>query len=217
MEAWLVAGKLRHGAFPVVWGTQGWCWGWRHGGAPVSWWGGQRGAEPGWEASGEQCQVPEAAGGGERAGGCCAGARGANEAGDSPSWPAWPPGWQPRAAGPPQTPSAGQWRGKSRIWGAEWEAGMDGSRASTVPQLPCFSQPLCASSGAMALQDLGAAAALRRGMLGRHPQAPQPGRWGAMGEGGHSSAPGTSTASAVLAVRRDCLAIVCVFVNSGTY
>lgn len=120
-----------------------------------------------------------------------------------------PPDGSHRQLGPPWPPR--QVSGEVRAgpgWGRAG-AGLDGSRTSAILPLPWLSKSLCASSGAMALRDRGTVAALCRGTLRRYPQFPQPGMWGALGEGGHSMAPRPSIASVVLGVRRACLTVVC--------
>lgn len=64
-----LVGGSRGTAVPAGWARQAWCQGRWHGGVPVLQRGGRQGAEPGWEASGEQCQALEAVGGGRREGG----------------------------------------------------------------------------------------------------------------------------------------------------
>lgn len=135
-------GKLRHGG-PCGVGQAGMVLGW------AAWWG--TGAAAGRvvrgraQPGGEWGAVPRA-GGSEQgeAGGCCARAQGANEAGDSPSWPVWPPGWRLGAAGLPPAPSAGQWRGESRVCGGKG-GGQAGWRPCQQhpPTTMALQAPLC--------------------------------------------------------------------------
>lgn len=105
---------------------------------------------PGWEARGAQCQALQAAGGGRRAGSCHrAGPSGANEAGDARSRPAWPPGVQPRAAGPPPAPPAGQWGGESGVWGGCGKGTGWRWPYQCCPLPPGLSRVLCASPGGL--------------------------------------------------------------------